>query len=126
LPELVVGEHAHDRRQVLARGFPQLHGGAHAPPKKARSAAAVACGFSSARKWPESIARPSTLSAHSRQIFSGPSVSLGMPAEPQSASIGQAIFLPAARSRSSAARSLVWPARWASPCAWVRAGAERG
>src|SRR6266536_2373926 len=111
LPERVVGEHAHDPRQVLALGFPQQHGGAHAWAKNASSAAAVARGFSSARKCPESIALPSTFSAHSRQTFSGAAVSLGMPAEPHSASSGHALLLPAARSRSPAARSLVCPAR---------------
>ena len=57
------------------------------------------------------MAKPRTSLAHSRQVSSGFFVSLGMPAAPQIASSGQAIFLPAARSASSMARSVVRPAR---------------
>src|SRR5579872_1242822 len=81
------------------------------PAKNDNSASAVASGFSSVRKCPESMGPPRTSSAHWRQILSGPPVSFGIPAAPHNASSGPLMVLPAARSASSFVRSAPRPAR---------------
>ncbi len=67
-------------------------------PEKTPAALAVASGFSSVRKWPESTGAPPTLVAHCFQVSSGVAAALAMPASPHSASIGTVIFLPASKS----------------------------
>src|SRR5664279_3829239 len=60
----------------------------HAPAKNALSALAVASGFSSVRKRPESIGAPETSVAQFLQVSSGVAADLAMPASPHSASTG--------------------------------------
>src|SRR5262249_2579341 len=98
---------------VLGTGehiFIQPHRWMHSTPlshaaRNSSIAAAVASGFSSVRKWPESIGLPAAPGAHFFQISSGPPVSLAMPTPPHSARSGQSIVLPVLRSTSSLVKS---------------------
>src|SRR5690349_6326861 len=73
----------------------------HPAAKNALSAFAVAAGFSSVRKWPESTGTPETLVAQLFQVSSGVAAAVAMPASPHSASIGIVIFLSCVRSALS-------------------------
>ena len=65
----------------------------------------MAAGFSSVRKWPESIGMPETLVAQLFQVSSGVAAALAMPASPHNASIGIVIFFPESRSALSISKS---------------------